>query len=138
MFIHKQLSCWFLKIAVMLCGENVLSKLYDRFSFFWFGTFPANICWSTRHVLKTSSACLQHNSFCLLLWRHLARRPEDLQDVFKTSWKIKNFMLKTSWRHNLKTSSKDVLKTSWRHVLKTSSRHLRDKQKCLLEMLDVI
>ena len=102
----------------MFCEKNVLSKLYDRFSFFSFGTFLANVCLSTRHVLKTSSVVFSIRFFCLP-WRDPAKCLEDLQDVFKTSRKIKNFMLKTSWRHILKTSSKDVLKTSWSHFLKT-------------------
>ena len=110
----------------MFCEKNVLSKLYDRFSFFWFGTFPANVCWSTRHVLKTSSVVFSIRVFCLP-WRHLAKCLEYLQDVFKTSWKIKNFMpsknvLKTSWSHFLKTSLEDVFKTPWRQT------------KCLLEI----
>ena len=68
----------------------------------------ANICWSSRHVLKTSSTHLQRNNFTSskTSWRRLGRR--------------KIVTLKTSWRH--------VLKTSWRHILKTSSRRLGGKQ----------
>ena len=69
-----------------------------------FRNIPANICWSSRHVLKTSSTRLQRNNFTSS--RRLGRR--------------KIVTLKTSWRH--------VLKTSWRHVLKTSSRRLGNKQ----------
>ena len=54
------------------------------------------------------------------------------EDVLKTSsvWHFFVFqdVLKTSWRHNCKTSCKHVLKMSWRRledVLKTSSRHFR-------------
>ena len=71
-----------------------------------------------QHVFSITVFCLPR--------RHLARCLEDLQDIFKRSWKIKNFMLKTSWGYNLKTSSRDVLKTSWIHVLKTPPRHLGD------------
>ena len=84
---------------------------------------PVNICWSSRHVLKTSSTRLQRNIFSS--WRRLAntswRRLEDIsQNVLKTSWKMKNCyaedFLRTSWRHVLKTSSRHALKTSWRQT----------------------
>ena len=61
--------------------------------------FPANISWSSRHVLKMSSTLLQRNNFSSskTSWRRLAntfwRRLQDvLWDVFKTSsrriWKM--------------------------------------------------
>ena len=62
---------------------------------------------SSRHVFKTSSRRLQRSNF---------RLPRCLQEVFKLSWKKKNFC------------AEDVLKTSLRHVLKTSSRRLEDQQ----------
>ena len=85
---------------------------------------------SSKHVLKTSSARLQHNNFLssktssTRLQRNnfsssktsSRRLVRCLQDVLKTSWKRKNCY------------AKDVLKTSWRHVLKTSWRRLVDKQ----------
>ena len=54
-------------------------------------------------------------------------------DVLKTSWR---HVLKTSsrdvwkicWGHVFKTSSRDVLKICWGHVFKTSWRHYGDKQ----------
>ena len=54
-------------------------------------------------------------------------------DVLKTSWR---HVLKTSskdvwkicWGHAFKTSSRDVLKICWGHVFKTSWRHYGDKQ----------
>ena len=55
---------------------------------------------SSRHVLKTSSKCLQRNNF----------------SSSKTSWRRLEDVLKTSSRH--------VFKTSSRHVFKTSSRRL--------------
>ena len=120
----------------MFCEKNI-SKLYDRFSFFGLELSPANVCWSTRHVLKTSLVVFSIRVFCLP-WRHLAKCLEYLQDVFKTSWKIKNFMLKTSWSHILKTPSKNVLKTSWSHFLKTSLEDVFKtpwrQTKCLLEI----
>ena len=99
-------------------------------------TNPANICWSSRHVLKTSSTRLQRNNFwsCKDVLK-MSWKTENCyaEDVFKTSWK---HVLKTSWRHFLKTSWRHFLKTSWRHVLKvpwrhfleTCSRGLGDKQ----------
>ena len=60
------------------------------------------------------------------------------EDVLKTSWihLQRNIFLslKTSWRHNCKTSSlgrlEDVLKTSWwKHLTDTSWRHLEDVLK---------
>ena len=96
--------------------------------------YPANICWSWRRledIFNTSSTHLQHNNFTSskMSWRRL----EDiLQDVLKTSWKMKicyaEGVLKTSWRHVLNTSWRHVLKMSWRHVWKTSWRHYGDKQ----------
>ena len=88
-------------------------------------------------VLKTSSTRLQHNNFTpsKTSWRRLAktfrRSLEDLlQDVFKTSWKTKKCyaddVLKTSWRHALKMSSKHVLKTSWRCLEDMSWRPLKN------------
>ena len=67
-----------------------------------------------------------------------SRRLQDLlQDVFRTSWKTKNYyaedVLKTSWRHVLKTFWRHVLKTSWRPVLKTSWRRLEDVLQRRLE-----
>ena len=112
--------------------------------------YPANICWSSRHVLRTSWTRLQRNNFTSskMSWRRLAktswRRLEDdfktfrktfwrlLEDVFKTSWKTKNCyaedVFKTSWRHFLKKSWRHVLKTYWRHIFKTSSRCFGGKQ----------
>ena len=57
----------------------------------------------SRHLLKTSSTCLQHNNF--------------------TSCKTKNYYVDDVF----KTSSRHVLNTSWRHILKTSSRRLGGK-----------
>ena len=49
-----------------------------------FRNIPANICWSSRHVLKTSSTRLQRKNFSSSKTssRHLAKR---LEHVFKTS-----------------------------------------------------
>ena len=83
-----------------------MSCVYDSLSGYPPSTrFQANIFWSSRHVLKTSSARIQRKIFSS--WRCLGRQ--------------KIVLLKTS-------SSRYVLKTSWRHVSKTSSRHLGDKQ----------
>ena len=70
---------------------------------------PANICWSSKHVLKMSSTCLRRNNLTSskTSWRHLAKKSwRLLEDVFKTSRKTssrrlgrrKIVMLKTSWR----------------------------------------
>ena len=67
-------------------GTTYYKKIMIDFHFFFlFRTFPANICWSTRHVLKTSSACLQHNSFFFVFLEEI------MQDVLRT--------FKTSSRH---------------------------------------
>ena len=66
-------------------------------------------------VSKTSSTRLQRNNFTSskTYWRRL----EDiLQDVLKTSCKTKNCY------------AEDVLKTPWRHGLKTSWRQYGEKQ----------
>ena len=65
---------------------------------------PGNICWSSRHVLKTSSTHFQRNNFKSFKtsWRRLA----------KTSWKTKNCY------------PEDIFKKSWRHIL--NSRRLQD------------
>ena len=79
-------------------------------------SFPVNICWFPRRHLQ--------HVFSVTIFR-LPGHLEDISlDVFKVSWKTKNFyaedVLKKYWKH--------VLKTSWRHVLKTPSRGLGDKQ----------
>ena len=65
---------------------------------------PGNICWSSRHVLKTSSTHFQRNNF----------------KSFKTSWRR---LAKTSWRTK-NCYPEDIFKTSWRHIL--NSRRLQD------------
>ena len=95
------------------------------------GTDPANIRLG-QDVLKTS-------------WRRL-------EDVFSVTFfclprRLEN-VLKTSWRHNCKTSCKHVLKTSWkmswrrledvlgRRIANTSWRRLEDvleDEKCYTE-----
>ena len=71
-------------------------------------TLSSRLC---LHVFKTSYRRLQRNNFSSskTASRRLVRC---LQDVFKTSWKTKNYY------------AEDVLKTSSRYVLKTN--------KCLL------
>ena len=85
---------------------------------------------SSKHVLKTSSTRLQHNSFCL---------PRRLEDILKTSWQMKNCytedVFKTSWRHVLRSFGRHAWETFWRHVLKTTWSHLGDKQNVYREYL---
>ena len=90
-------------------------------------------------VLNTSWKCLSKTSWRRLqdilktflqdVWKTSWRRFEDilarrLEDALKTSsedvygkyiWLDEN-VLKTSWRHPLKTKTKDVFKTSWRRL----------------------
>ena len=70
--------------------------------------------------------------------RHLQKV---LEDVFETSWKIRNCYaenayqtssrhpLKMSWTHVLQTFSRNVFKTSSRYVLKLPFRLLWDQQR---------
>ena len=77
---------------------------------------------SLRHIFKTSWRCLQCNIFSSTKtasrrlkasWKMSSRRlARCLQDVMKTSWETKNCY------------AEELLKTSWRHVLKTPSRRL--------------
>ena len=69
---------------------------------------PANICWSSIHVLKTSSTRLQRNNFT----------------SFKTSWRRFEDALKTS----CKTSWRRLEDMSWRYLEEISWRHYGDKQ----------
>ena len=140
----------FLKLADRVINEVLVDGIGTKLVSNWeqnmvytHKRYPANICWSSRHVLKTSSTRLQRNSFSssMTSWRRLEdvlqRRLEDIsQDILKTSWKRKTCyaedILKTSWRHVLKTFwlkiyLEDVLKTCL-EVLKTSFRRLGDKQ----------
>ena len=75
---------------------------------------------SSRHVFKTSWRHLQRNNFSSSKTssRSFARC---LQDVFKTSWKMKNCYAEDVF----KTSLIHVFKTSSRHIFKTSSRGLQ-------------
>ena len=86
----------------------------------------ANICWSSRHVLKTSSTHLQRNNFTSskTSWR----RFQDLsQDVLKTSWKTKNCYAEDV----LKTCLEDVLKTLWRQAKYLLGISVSNKSKCV-------
>ena len=77
----------------------------------------------SRRLQDMSSRCLQRNNFLSskMSLRRFMRSLQDVfktssQDVFKMSWKTKNWY------------AEDVLKTSSRHVLKTSLRRLEDQQ----------
>ena len=91
---------------------------------------PANICWSSRHVLKTSSTRLQLNNFTSfkMSWRRL-------EDVLKTFWRrledILQDVLKTSWRYVLKMSWKNILKTLWRQTKYLLGISVSNKSKCV-------
>ena len=126
-----------------------MEKILSAYKFI-LSAFPANICWSSRHLenvlktcledvfktswrhaLKTSSKRLQRNNFSLskTSWKRLKDvLKTSCKNVLKTSWKTKNCYaadaLKTPWRHVFKMSSRHVFKTSLRHVSKTSSRRL--------------
>ena len=98
---------------------NTLSEYIHTFTyhknhyFIHFCFFLANICWYSRHVLKTSSRRLQRNNFAFSKtpWRRL----QDLsQDVFKTSWKTKLITLKTSSRRFEDMSWRRLEDISWR------------------------
>ena len=80
-----------------------------------FTMFPANISWSSRHVLKTSSTRLQRINFSSskTSWRRLA-------NVFKTSCEMSSRRL---GRQKIVT-----LKTSWRRLEDMYWRRLGDKQ----------
>ena len=95
---------------------------------------PANICWSSRHVLKASSKCLQRNnySFSKTSWKRL-------EDVLNTSWKAywkrlggkKIVTVKTSWGCLQDISWRrleDMPLTGLQDVFKKSSKRLGDKQ----------
>ena len=102
-----------------------------------FPHFPANICLSSRHVLKTSSTRLQRNNFTSFKTSWIR-----LEDVFKTS-------RKTSWRRLedvleeekllRRRRLEDVLKTYLEDVFKTSRRETKfllvisvsNKSKCV-------
>ena len=78
---------------------------------------------SSRRLQDMSSRRLQRNNFLSskMSLRRFMRSLQDVfktssQDVFKMSWKTKNWY------------AEDVLKTSSRHVLKTSLRRLEDQQ----------
>ena len=83
----------------------------------------ANICWSSRHVLKTSSTHLQRNNFT----------------SSKTFWRRLEDVLKTCLEDVLKTCLEDVLKTYLEDVFKTSRRQTKfllvisvsNKSKCV-------
>ena len=80
-----------------------------------FRNIPANICWSSRHVLKTSSTRLQRNNF--------------------TSSKTSSRRLGRRKIVTLKTSSRHLEDMSWRRLEDISWRRLQDvletnKSKC--------
>ena len=92
---------------------EVFVKLRSIFDLFKAIYCPAKICWSwrlfitsSRHVLKTSSTCLQRDNFTSSKTSSWKTYLEDL---------LKTCLEDMSWRHVLKTSSRYVLKLSWRH-----------------------
>ena len=103
----------------------------------------ANICWSSRHVLKTSSTHLQRNNFTSskTFWRRLEdvledekllrwRRLQDvlktyLEDVFKTSRRQTKFLLVIS----VSNKSKCVSNKSMFH--KSISDKSKANPKCV-------
>ena len=109
----------------------VRSKIYT----FRFVCFQDLLKTSSRHAFKTSSIYVFKTSWRHVFktsWRHLQRNnfsssktssrsfARCLQDVFKTSWKMKNCY------------AEDVFKTSLIHVFKTSSRHIfKTSSRCL-------
>ena len=124
--IHR-LTCSF-KLATIGCRFVLVCMTLE--------TNPANICWSLRHILKTSSIRLQRNNFSSskTSWRRL----EDvLKTSHKTSWRRLEGILEDEkllrWRRIedvLKTCLEDVLKTCLEDVLKTC---LEDVLKTCLE-----
>ena len=89
---------------------------------------PANICWSSRHVLKTSSTRLQRNNFTSskTFWRRL----EDvlktcLEDVLKTLWRQAKYLLGIS----VSNKSKRVSNKSIFH--KSISDNSKTNPKCI-------
>ena len=67
-----------------------------------------------QHVFSITVFCLPR--------RHLARRLEDLQDVFKTSWKIKILC----WRCLEDITWRCLQKMSWRRLADMSWKRLQD------------
>ena len=112
--IHR-LTCSF-KLATIGCRFVLVCMTLE--------TNPANICWSLRHILKTSSIRLQRNNFSSskTSWRRL----EDiLEDEKLLRWRrIEDI----SWRRLEDMSWRRLEDLSWRHVLKMSGKRLGDKQ----------
>ena len=95
---------------------------------------------SSRHVLKTSTTCLQCNNFssCKDVVKTSWKRLEDIsENVLKTPWRRlgrrKIVTQITSWRHVLNTSWRNVLKTCLEEVLKTCLEDVLEtnKSKCV-------
>ena len=105
----------------MLCGKNVLSKLYDRFSFFWFRTFPANICWSTRLFWR----CLQH-VFSITVFVFYEDILQDVLKTFKTSSRRLGRSKILCWRHLEDITWRRLQKMSWRRHEDMSWKRLQD------------
>ena len=65
-------------------------------------------------------------------WRHL---PDVFSVTFFCLPKRREGVLKTSWRHNCKTSCKHVLKKSWRRLGRCFEDVLKTSWKCLEDVL---
>ena len=94
--------------------------------------YPANISWSSRHVLKTPSTLLQRHNFTSS--KTSSRRPTKtswtrLQDVFKNSRKTSSRHLGRRKIVTLKTSSRRLQDMSWRCLKDISWRRLQDVSK---------
>ena len=98
---------------------------------------PANICWSSRLVLKIYSPHVHRNNFSSSKTssRHLEKV---LEDVLETSWKTKSCLrkdfFKTCLEVVLETCLEDVFTTSWRQTkyllrisVSTKSKSVSDK-----------
>ena len=125
----------------MLVGKMYYKKVIIDFHFFY-----SELSQQTFVGLQDMSwRCLQlvfsiTVFFCLLI-RHLARRLEDLQDVFKTSWKIKILCWKSlediTWRRLQGMSWRRLEYMSWKclqDTLKTNKMFSGERPESLLKI----
>ena len=121
MFIYKQLSCWFLKIAIMLCGKNVLSKLYNRFSF-----FGSELSQQTFVGLQDIFWRRLQHAFSIKVFVFYEDILQDVLKTFKTSSRRYGRSTILCWRHLEDITWRRLQKMSWRCLEDMPWKRLQD------------
>ena len=104
----------------------------------WYRCFPVNFA----KFLRTPFLQNISGRLLLLFPRKTAYSSNNSHNAYKNApnkhsswWRPTEDVLKTSWRHNYKTSCKHILKTSWRHIGRRLEDVLKMSWRCLEDVL---